>query len=293
MRSSEEIFNLIIAVAQKDERIRAVILNGSRANPNLEQDRFSDFDIVYIVTELESFTNDHNWIDVFGEKLIVQMPDQMIIPAPSDTGTDKISFGYLMLLKDGNRIDLTLFPLAGIKGHFRPGSLSTALLDKDNRFSSLPPASDSDFVVSRPTEKEFTDCCNEFWWVSTYIAKGLWRKEITYAKYMMEKPVRDMFMQMLEWYIGVKTDFSVSVGKNGKYIEKYIEPDIWKRILSTYPDAEIKNIWKSLFLMTDIFSEIGQHIAGKISCKYNKTEAENVSAYLYKIYNGHIDQGSS
>jgi len=293
MRSSEEIFNLIIAVAQKDERIRAVILNGSRANPNLEQDRFSDFDIVYIVTELESFTNDHNWIDVFGEKLIVQMPDQMIIPAPSDTGTDKISFGYLMLLKDSNRIDLTLFPLAGIKDHFRPGSLSTVLLDKDNQFSSLPPASDGDFVVKRPAEKEFTDCCNEFWWVSTYIAKGLWRKEITYAKYMMEKPERDMFMQMLEWYIGMQTDFTVSVGRNGKYLEKYIEPDLWKRILLTYPDAEIRNIWKSLFLMTDIFSETAQHIAGKINCKYNKTEAENVSAYLNKIYNGYIDGESS
>lgn len=34
MRSEEEMFELIIATARQDERIRAVILNGSRANPN-------------------------------------------------------------------------------------------------------------------------------------------------------------------------------------------------------------------------------------------------------------------
>jgi len=32
MRSEKEIYQLILSVAKKDERIRAVVLNGSRAN---------------------------------------------------------------------------------------------------------------------------------------------------------------------------------------------------------------------------------------------------------------------
>jgi aminoglycoside 6-adenylyltransferase len=283
MRSSEEIYSLVLSVAQNDERIRAVILNGSRANPKLKEDRFSDFDIVYIVTHLESFTSDHKWIEVFGETLIVQMPDQMVIPESVDTSVVKTSFGYLMLFKDGNRIDLTLFLLDKVKDQFHPGSLSIVLLDKDKQFSSLPPASDKDFIIKQPKKKEFSDCCNEFWWVSTYVAKGLWRKEITYAKSMMENPVRNMFMQMLEWYVGIKTDFSVSSGKNGKYLEKYIEPALWKRVLATYPDAEIENTWKALFLMTRIFSEIAQSIALKLVFNYNTIEAENVKNYLEEI----------
>ncbi|MES1225430.1 MAG: aminoglycoside 6-adenylyltransferase, partial [Bacteroidota bacterium] len=180
-------------------------------------------------------------------------------------------------------IDLTLFPADKIHQRFNPGSLTVVLLDKDNLFSSLPPAGDADSIISVPGEKEFLDCCNEFWWVSTYVAKGLWRKEITYAKFMMESPVRDMFMQMLEWYVGVKTDFSVSFGKNGKYLVKYIEPMLWRRILVTYPDSAIENIWASLFLMTDIFSEIAQMIALKLIFNYNSTEAENVKDYLHEI----------
>ncbi len=34
MRSEQEMFELIINTARNDDRIRAVIMNGSRANPN-------------------------------------------------------------------------------------------------------------------------------------------------------------------------------------------------------------------------------------------------------------------
>jgi hypothetical protein len=36
----------------------------------------------------------------------------------------------------------------------------------------MPPSNDMDYHVEKPTEKMFTDCCNEFWWVSTNVAKG-------------------------------------------------------------------------------------------------------------------------
>jgi aminoglycoside 6-adenylyltransferase len=34
MRSEQEMFDLILSTARTDPRIRAVIMNGSRANPN-------------------------------------------------------------------------------------------------------------------------------------------------------------------------------------------------------------------------------------------------------------------
>ena len=58
MRTQQEMFNLIIHTAQRDPRIRAVIMNGSRANPNAPGDIFQDYDIVYVVTDLPSFKSD-------------------------------------------------------------------------------------------------------------------------------------------------------------------------------------------------------------------------------------------
>ena len=43
MRSEKEMYDLILGYANADENIRAVILNGSRANPNRKPDPFNDF----------------------------------------------------------------------------------------------------------------------------------------------------------------------------------------------------------------------------------------------------------
>ena len=65
MRSEQEMLELIVDTARNDERIRAVILNGSRANPNAPRDIFQDFDVVYIVTDVVSFSYDYEWIKIF------------------------------------------------------------------------------------------------------------------------------------------------------------------------------------------------------------------------------------
>ncbi len=79
MRNEEEVIAQILHIANTDARIRAVLLTGSRANPNAKKDFFQDFDIIYIVTQLETFVKDKHWIDVFGERLILQLPEEMTI----------------------------------------------------------------------------------------------------------------------------------------------------------------------------------------------------------------------
>lgn len=70
---------------------------------------------------------------------------------------------------------------------------------------------------------------------------------------MLEGPVRDMFIVMLEWYIGMKTDFTVNTGKFGKHFEQYIEEDMWEQFKRTFSNAEYENIWDSFFVMGDLF----------------------------------------
>jgi len=82
MRTEQEMFDLILQTARDDERIRAVILEGSRADPNAPKDILQDYDIVYIVTELASFVDDPAWVQCFGELLILQMPETMQDPPP-------------------------------------------------------------------------------------------------------------------------------------------------------------------------------------------------------------------
>jgi aminoglycoside 6-adenylyltransferase len=284
MRTGPEIYNLLIDLAKNDDRIRAVLMNGSRANPNISPDEHQDFDIVFIVCSLKEFTNDHNWINVFGDIIISQLPDEMSFGAMDHDG-----FTYLMILEDGNRVDLTLFPIDKVTNNYWPDSLTVCLLDKDNLFGFLPPPNDSQYYIKKPSAKELRDVCNEFWWVSTYVAKGLLRNEITYAREMLDTIVRPMFMKVIEWKIGSENDFSVSFGKGARFMRNYVSDDYYNRVLQTYPDSELMNNWKALFIMTELFKETSTEVATAIDFPINIIEQQNVMRYLKRLY----DQANS
>jgi len=278
MRSEREMMELIVDTARNDERVRAVIMNGSRTNPNAPRDPFQDFDIVYLVTDVAPFKDNYDWIKRFGEIMILQVPEEMQDPPPSNDG----GFAYLMQFADGNRIDLGIYPLAKLN-QLERDSLSLLLLDKDGIVESLAPASESDYLPRPPTTKAFSDCCNEFWWVCPYVAKGLWREEITYAKYMLDQFVREQLMKMLTWHIGLKTQFLRNLGKYGKYFKQYLEPELWDMLLETYSDASYSNTWEALHTMCDLFRIMALPVAEHFGFAYPHGDDERVLAHLNHV----------
>lgn len=277
MRSEQEMLDLIVSTAKDDERIRAVIMNGSRADPNAPRDCFQDFDIVYIVTDVSPFRYNYQWIRRFGEIMIMQMPEDMRDPPPCRDG----SFIYLMQFTDGNRIDMTIYPLAKLD-ELGEDSLTVVLLDKDGIVKPMTP-NERDYLPQPPSAKAFADCCNEFWWVCPYVAKGLWREEILYAKYILEHSVRDQVMKMSGWYVGLKTGFAGNPGKYGKYLKQYMEPQLWETLERTYSDAGYDSTWEALYAMCDLFRKLALEIAEHFGFDYRIEDDKRVSAHLRHV----------
>lgn len=279
MRTENEMLDLILDYAKSDERVRAVTMEGSRTNPNAPRDLFQDYDISYHVTEMESYLRNPSWIDVFGERIILQMPEDMSM-FPPELGA---RFSYLMLFADGNRIDLTLIPVEEVEAYCKEDKLMKVLLDKDGRFPELPASTDEDYWVKRPTAEWFADCCNEFWWVSTYVAKGLWRKEMLYAQEHLNRYVRPMLIKMLEWQAGIGTGFAVSAGKNGKYLENYLPEPSWRTLMATYADGSYESVWNALFAAGELFRRTAVHVAGDLGFEYPEEDDRRVTAYLKRV----------
>jgi aminoglycoside 6-adenylyltransferase len=279
MRSEREMLDLIIKTAHKDARVRAVVMNGSRVNPNVPKDFFQDYDVVYLVTEKESFLADPGWIKVFGELMILQLPDEMSDPPPEGRG---LSYAYLMQFADGNRIDLSLFPVDKVD-QLEEDSLTLTLLDKDGVLPNFPAPNDSGYMPKPPSAKAFFDCTNEFWWVSPYVAKGLWRREIVYAKHMLDVYVREQLDKMLAWYVGICSGFQKSPGKLGKYLESCLEPELWQLLLSTYSDADYERTWEALLAMGELFRRIAIPVAQHFGFSYPFGDDERVNAHLHHV----------
>lgn len=275
MRTEKEMYELILQVAEKDERVRAVAMNGSRTNNKVPKDHFRDYDIVYIVKDLPSFLTDPHWVDVFGKRIIMQTPENMALFPPELGGR----FTYLMLFEDSNRIDLMLIPIEEKEQYCSEDSLTVILLDKDHIMPKLPEPTDKNYWIPKPSATFFADCCNEFWWLSTYVAKGLWRKEILYA-YDHLVHVRDMLLLMLNWKVGIETNFSVSTGKNNKYLRNYLDSKLWDQLMKTYPTCDYKQVKIALVEAIQLFELVGNEVATKLQFPYPSNEANKVKKYL-------------
>lgn len=285
MRTEKEMMHLILTFAKNDPRIRVVGMEGSRANVNVAKDEFQDYDISYLVTDMESFKKDDRWLDYFGKRIIMQKPEAMSLFTPTLGNW----FSYLMLFEDGNRIDLKLVPIEELDLYLSRDKLLKILLDKDNRIKKPVVPTDEDYHVKKPSPEFFDDCCNEFWWVSTYVTKGLLREEILYATEFLNLCVRPNLLRMMAWKLGIETDFSISVGKSYKYMEKYLSKDVWRRLLSTYKNSTYEEVWNALFECHSLFRETSKFVAKELGYRYPDYD-ENVTKYIRKLYKSKVEK---
>ncbi len=85
-----------------------------------------------------------------------------------------------MLFEDGNRIDLTLCPKDYINEWVDSEAGFTVLEDKKGIFETYSP-SPQRYWTAPASATDFDKSCNEFWWVSTYVVKGICRNQLIYA----------------------------------------------------------------------------------------------------------------
>lgn len=279
MRTEDEMMHVILRFAKTDDRIRVIGMEGSRTNKNIVKDHFQDYDITYIVTDMKPFIESEEWLDVFGERIFMQKPEDMSL-YPPELGN---WFSYLMLFEDGNRIDLTIVPISELDLYLSSESLLEVLLDKDGLVKEELIPSDISYHVKKPTAQIFDDCCNEFWWVSIYVVKGIYRKQFLYAADHLDQILRKELYRMIEWKIGVEHNFSINIGKSYKYLEKYVSEDLWKQILATYEMHSYEKMWETLSNLQNLFREISMEVAEKMNFVYPEYDLK-ISKYIEKIH---------
>ncbi|EZS45012.1 aminoglycoside 6-adenylyltransferase, partial [Staphylococcus aureus] len=137
--------------------------------------------------------------------------------------------------------------------------------------------------LKKPTEREFYDCCNEFWSVSTYVAKGVFRREILFALDHFNNILRPELLRMISWYIGFNRGFDFSLGKNYKFINKYLTDKEFNMLLATFEMNGYRKTYQSFKLCCELF----KYYSNKVSClgNYNYPNYEkNIENFIRNNY---------
>ena len=262
MRTEPEILDLIFQTA-KTLQVEAVAMSGSRTNSQAPQDEFQDYDVVYVVDDLDNLTSDLSWLDLFGKRIIEQ----------------EVGFShrrlFLMLFEDGNRIDLTLCPKEYIKEWIESEADFTVLEDPKGLFAPYSP-NPQRYWTNPASQIDFEKACNEFWWVSAYVVKGICRKQVIYATDHLYGICQQELLKILAWQVASDRG-KVDIGKNYKYLFQYLPAE--KEFSNLLDFSSIDKITQSLFATMKFFHQEAQSLAQKMGFDYDKEVAEEMIQY--------------
>ena len=264
MRIETEILDILIKTA-KNLKVKAVAMSGSRACPKAPKDEFQDYDVVYIVDDLDNLTSDLSWLDQFGKRIIEQ-----------EVGLGQRRL-YLMLFEDGNRIDLTLCPKEHIKEWVDSEAEFIVLEDKKGLFESYSP-SPQRFWIHPASGTDFKNSCNEFWWVSSYVVKGICRNQLIYATDHLYGICQRELLKVLAWQVASDRG-KVDIGKNYKYLFNYLPTEKEKEFSDLLDFSSIDKITQSLLATMQLFHREAQTFSLKTGFPYDKETAEKMIQY--------------
>ena len=264
MRTDQEMLDLILQIAKKLQ-VDAVALSGSRTNQKIQTDEFQDYDVVYIVDDLDYLTSDLSWLPQFGERIVEQ----------------EVTLGhrrlFLMFFEDGNRIDLTLCPKEHMQEWVDSEADFKVLKDNKGLFEVYQPNLKR-YWTTLPTEEEFAASCNEFWWVSAYVVKGIRRNQMIYAIDHLYGICQQELLKVMAWHVASARG-TVDIGKNYKYLFQYLPAEQEKDFSALLDLSSIEKIHQSLFATMNVFHREAQSLAQKMGFVYNHKEAKKMMAY--------------
>ena len=264
MRAETEMIDLILQTA-KTTQVEAVAMSGSRTDTKAPKDEFQDYDVVYVVDDLDNLTSDLSWLDQFGKRIIEQ-----------EVTLDHRRL-YLMLFEDGNRIDLTLCPKEHIQEWADSEADYTVLKDEKGLFESYT-TSPQRYWMNPASPIDFEKACNEFWWVSAYVVKGIHRNHLVYATDHLYGICQQELLKILAWQVAANKG-TVDVGKNYKYLFQYLPAEKEKEFSNLLDFSSIEKLSQSLLATMQLFHREAQRLAQKLGFDYDKEVAEKMIEY--------------
>ena len=273
MRTEPEMFDLIFQTA-KALQVDTVAMSGSRTDTKAPKDEFQDYDVVYIVDDLDNLTSDLSWLEQFGNRLIEQY---------NVLGNRRL---YLMLFEDGNRIDLTLCPKDHIQEWVDSEAGFTVLEDEKGLFEPYSPSLGR-YWTNPASQTDFEKACNEFWWVSAYVVKGICRNQLIYATDHLYGICQQELLKVLAWQVASDKG-TVDVGKNYKYLFQYLPTEKEKEFSALLDFSSVEKLTQSLFATMQLFHQEAQFLAHKMGFDYDMKVAEKMIQYAEERLNQYV-----
>lgn len=254
----DDLLDRIARWGHDDDRVRALLLTGSRARG--DADALSDFDVAVFSTDPMALAAEDGWYATLAP---------MLVCLPLGDGDD---IARLVIYDGGRKADFSLLPVAELvrlaavdrlpdpydRGH-------RILLDKDGLAARLPPAPGPS-PLAPPTPAAFVATVEEFWFEVWHVARYLARGDLWHAKFR-DWTTKEMLLRMVEWH-AVAIRGATDVHYLGLGMAHWAEPDAWLRLHRAFGHFDAPDARAALLDTAALFGDLARAVAAVIGTTY-------------------------
>jgi len=262
----------VVAWAETDPSIIAVVLTGSRAAVHGWPDRWSDVDVELICDDPAPLIGDDGWLHLFGEVLV-----------------------YLNLLSEGGEhptrlvaysegeVDFSLCGRERITGQaetlvdlYRRGY--RVIFDKEGVTECLPIPDGRPVPRDPPTADEYEYVVSNFWF-EAYHMPGYLAREDLWALKFRDGTMKKALRKMLEWAALVR-DPDADVRQIGHRMHDWVDPATWSGLHDAFGAFDEPSSRMALMVTIEIFRKTACEVADALGFAYPMEADRKITARL-------------
>lgn len=266
MESYDSIMEKLLSYAIESELIQAMLLFGSRARVINVADKYSDYDIIFLVKDVDYFLITDQWLNQI-EKYYISFQEPTVACGQERRVffSDAMDVDFLFYdVKESER----LVADSTIQSFFSRGY--KILVDKINFKDVIERNKPFEKINTTFTEKEFINLVNTFWFHSIWSMKKILRGETWSAKKCVDGYMKDLLRQVIERYSIAVNNKEFDVWHDGRFLDNWIDENIKKQLKTAYGTYDAVDIIRAMTNTMQIFGEISSKTAALLNYAYPK-----------------------
>jgi aminoglycoside 6-adenylyltransferase len=269
----DELLDRIVAWAKQDDNIRAVVVTGSSSRGDASSDRFSDRDVEIIARNRTPLLEDDRWIHAIAPVWV-----SLYLANDDDTHTRLVFFeGARKIDFSVNEANRLTEQQDGLNDLYQRGY--RFLVDKDDLAASLPEPTRKPPRVALPTEQQFRDTVNEFWFEAAHMPTYLTRGDLWVVK-TRDWTMKEMMLRLIEWHTLATRGAETDVWYIGTKMKQWVHPSIWDEVQEVFGRFDAADSYRSLKASMRLFSRLSREIAEALGFAWPVASESHIRAYV-------------
>ncbi len=273
--SHAKLIESIVAWAEADGNVRALIMTGSSARDGNAVDRSSDRDIEIIARDREPLLADDAWVHAIA-------PVWVALYLENDDDFDT----RLVFFEGGRKVDFTIADRSKLDEMTTAGQLDElyergyrVLLDKDGLASRLPQSTGAAPRRSLPSQPEFSDTVTEFWFEAAHMPAYLLRDDLWVVKFR-DWTMKQMLLRMLEWHALAVHGSETDVWHIGTRMKRWVDETTWDELQHVFARFDRADSWRGLNAMMTLFTRLTRETAAGLGLDYPADAERFITVYV-------------